>query len=826
MLPAALAAFVAGVFLLQQQAALPSRSLLAALALAAVVLAALVLRRRPRGSWPARRLGGAALLAASLAAGFAYAGWRAHERLEVALPQADEGRDIGLVGVVAGLPSVMERGQRFEFEVEQVLTAGVEVPPRLSLAWYGADAVVAPGERWTFTARLRRPHGTLNPGGFDLEGWLFERNLRAGGYVREQPAPRRLAPMVWSARAAVDRARAELRSRLQARVGGQALGGVLIALVLGDQRAIAEADWLLFNRTGISHLVSISGLHITMISGLAALVAGGLWRRSARTLAIAPAQTAAAIAAVVTAFGYCLLAGWGVPARRTFFMLLAVAVAAWLRLGTRPLATLGLAAAVVCLLDPWAVIAPGFWLSFGAVAAIMFTVAGRPDARAGRWPAWLREAGRVQLAVTLALVPLTAALFQQISVVSIAANAVAIPLVSLAVTPLALGAGLLVALPEPLASLAGAFLGVAHGLLVALHSLLTVLAAPSWASLPVPAPPAWVLALALAGVAWLLAPTGWPLRWAGAAWLLPMVVWPAARPGDGELWVTALDVGQGAAVLVESRNHVLLYDTGPRFSASADAGGRIVLPYLRWRGIDGIDLLVVSHLDSDHSGGAASVLSGTRVAAVLTSIDPAHPALLGAADVRRCQAGSRIDVGALRVDVLHPPPADAAPARAATNAASCVLRVELNRQRLLLTGDLPARQEAELVARERSLQADWLSVPHHGSRGSSSQALLDAVGPRWASVQAGYRNRFGHPDAQVLARYLARRVHVVRSDESGMAQWRFGGDGAVDLHRWRASAHRYWHDRPDRGASGEETPDGDDVVPAAGNILAEPAGPF
>jgi competence protein ComEC len=363
-------------------------------------------------------------------------------------------------------------------------------------------------------------------------------------------------------------------------------------------------------------------------------------------------------------------------------------------------------------------------------------------------------------------------------------------------------------------------------LLVALHAFLTVLAAPSWASLALPAPPVWALALALAGVAWLLAPPGWPLRWAGATWLLPMLLWPAARPAAGDLWVTALDVGQGMAVLVESKSHALLYDTGPRFSGSADAGGRIVLPYLRWRGIEALDLLVVSHLDSDHSGGARSVLRGVPVAAVLSSVDPSHPALLGADAVQRCEAGQQFDLGPLRVEVLRPPAAEYAQPRLATNAASCVLRLGLGRHRLLLTGDLPARGEAELAAREADLRVDWLSMPHHGSRSSSSDALLDAAAPAWASAQAGYRNRFGHPDAQVLARYMARGVHVVRSDESGMAQWRFAGDGAVEVHRWRASAHRYWNNRPGLGAPDKEA--FGDAEPAVdpGGMLAEPASPF
>jgi competence protein ComEC len=435
MLALALAAFVAGVFVLQQQSDLPGAMALGAAAVAALGFGVLALQaRRQVGESGERRFAGAVLLASAMVAGFVYAAWLAHVRLAVELAPAEEGRDVDVVGVIAGLPATTERGVRFEFAVEHVATAGVRVPPRISLAWYAADAVVAPGERWSFTVRLRRPHGSFNPGGFDLEAWLFERNLRAGGYVRDRPPARRLATMVYTAGSAIDRARADLRTRLQQRVGGERFGGVLIALVLGDQRAIAEADWQLFNRTGISHLVRISGLHITMISGLVALMVGAVWRRSRRGLALAPAQTAAAVAAVIAALGYCLLAGWGVPAQRTFFMLGTVAAALWLRLGTRPLTTLALAAVVVCLLDPWAVIAPGFWLSFGAVAAIMFTVGGRPRPRERRWRARLAEAGRIQVAVTLALAPLTVVLFQQIALVSILANVVAIPLVSLLVT--------------------------------------------------------------------------------------------------------------------------------------------------------------------------------------------------------------------------------------------------------------------------------------------------------------------------------------------------------------------------------------------------------
>jgi competence protein ComEC len=797
----ALAAFVAGVFLLQRQPELPTALALSLLAGAAAGCWAAALALAARASFACQdRIVAALAVAGAAFAGFAYAAAVAHVRMADELAFADEGRDVRVTGVIASLPAQLERGTRFEFVVEHVETPGVRLPSRIALAWYGADVRVRAAERWSLAVRLRRPHGALNPGGFDLEAWMLERNLRAIGYVRDGragEAPQRLDPTVWLPGPAIDRARQLLREAMQRRLAAERYGGVLIALVLGDQRAIAEADWALFNRTGISHLVSISGLHITMIAGLAALVVGALWRRSRRLLAFGSAQAAAAATAVAAALAYCLLAGWGVPAQRTFFMLATVAAALVLRRGLGPATTLALAAAVVCVLDPWAVIAPGFWLSFGAVAAIFLVMHGRAAARVEQgWRTRLADAARMQLAVTLALVPLTIVLFQQVSFVSPLANAVAIPLVSLAVTPLALVGAAFVLLPEPLASFAIPLFALAHWLFDMLTTALQALVVLPWASVPIAAPPPWALMLAVAGVLWLLAPPGWPLRWVGATWLLPLFVWPAPRPADGALWVTALDVGQGMAVLVEARDAVLLYDTGPRYTSAADAGERVILPYLRWRGIGRIDALVVSHLDGDHSGGAASILRALPVARVLTSIDPAHPTLAGAARIERCEAGQRIELGALEARVLHPLAADYERPGATTNALSCVLAVGMDSARVLLTGDIPAREEARLVARVDALAAPLASAPHHGSRHSSSAAFVQAARPRWVIVQAGYRNRFGHPDPGVVERYRQAGAQVARTDHAGAIQWRWRPDGAVEVEGWRLQHARYWHNRP------------------------------
>jgi competence protein ComEC len=638
--------------------------------------------------------------------------------------------------------------------------------------------------------RLQRPHGNANPGGFDYEAWLLEQGVRATGYVRAGDANARLDAFVPRFGTLVERSRAVLRDRILHALDGRRYAGVIVALVIGDQRGIDQSDWQVFNRTGIGHLISISGLHITMIAGLAALAMSSLWRRSFFTGAQLPlrlpAQKVAALAGALVALLYVLLAGFGVPAQRTLYMLAVVALALWLGRLSGITHVLCAALGVVVLLDPWAVLWPGFWLSFGAVAVILFGGHGRVGARASGLRASLALAARTQWSVTLGLVPLTMLLFGQVSLVSPLANAIAIPLVSFVVTPLALLGSLL---PAPVSCW---LLLAAHGVVAGLAAVLGWLSALPAAVWRAPAPQAWVFLLALGGTLWMLMPRGWPHRWAGAAAWLPLLLQLPGHPAAGDFRVTAFDVGQGMALLVETDGHRLLYDTGPGYAPGADAGSRVLLPYLRMRGIGTLDGMVLSHSDTDHTGGALAVLGEQQVGWVASSLDPGHPLVSAARRHLRCAAGQQWEWDGVRFEMLHPAASSYADPGLKANARSCTLRITNGRTAILLAGDIEAAQEAGLVRdRADNLRADVLLAPHHGSGTSSTAPFLQAVGPRVGVFQVGWRNRYRHPKKEVYERYGQLGIARLRTDELGAVTLDF--DGGVAYRAYRKEHARYWN---------------------------------
>ncbi|TAK90091.1 MAG: DNA internalization-related competence protein ComEC/Rec2 [Burkholderiaceae bacterium] len=796
-------AFVAGAWWLQQQAHLPVWAGWGCvlLLLIAALLGSLFSTRTGRTRIGAQFL----LVLCGFGLAFYWAAWRAETRLNERLPAALEQQDVWVQGVVVSLPNLTEHGVRFEFEVEHAWLRDqpIALPSHLGLGWYGHDSNeevsplpdIQPGQRWQLPLRLRRPHGNANPYTFDYEFFLLEQGIGATGYVRPaagDKTPRLLDVFVVTPTTVIERTRAHLRRTIYAALGEAEYAGVIVALVLGDQNAIPQEQWQLFSQTGITHLVSISGLHVTMVAGMFGWLAGFLWRRHPRAPLVLPAQKVAVAVAVLAALGYCLLAGWGVPAQRTFLMLLVVALALWSDRLTAAGDMLALAALLVVASDPWAVMAPGFWLSFAAVGLILWVtqrgpLESPPEPGAHRWRQQLREASRVQLAITLGLAPLTLLLFQQISVIGPVANALAIPLVSFLVTPLALlGAVVAEWLPQ--------LLWWAHALFAGLMAALTWLTQFPWAVWTAPTPPLWAVLLAVAASVCVVGP--FKFRWRGLAivgWLPLFLVQPT-HPQLGAVWLTAFDIGQGTAVLVETQTHRLLYDSGPQYSPDNDAGSRVLLPYLRARGIRALDTMMISHRDLDHSGGALSVLQSIEVAQTTSSLERDHPIVLASKQHLPCREGQHWQWDGVLFEVLHPDEATAMRTDLKPNAYSCVLKISSAGVTALLTGDIEAPQEKRLVEKYGAqLHSDLLLVPHHGSGTSSTDDFLAQVQPRVALFQLGYLNRYHHPKAVVWQRYDELQIERLRTDAAGalMAQW--SPQTPLQWQVYRSEHLRYWY---------------------------------
>ncbi|MEJ7931441.1 DNA internalization-related competence protein ComEC/Rec2, partial [Ramlibacter sp. AN1015] len=705
---AALLGWLAGTALqLQQQALWPAWAY-GACAAAALTLVVGALRWRCGG----RAAVFAVLLALAAAfAALALTGLRAVHYARSALPVALEARELELAGVVAAMPQRQAYAQRFLFEVESAQLAGASVPwaSPVVLSWFAYPGLQPPpalrvGERWRLRVRLKPPHGQVNPGGFDYELALWEQGVRATGYVRAgqgDAAPARLGD---SARFPVERLRQQVRDAIFERVQDEARAGVVAALVVGDQRAISRDDWDVFRATGVAHLMSISGLHVTLFAWAAAAVLRRTWRRSARLCLAVPAAHAAIAGGLLLAAAYAVFSGWGVPAQRTVWMLATITA---LRLAGLqwpwPMVWL-LVAAVVLAVDPWALLQPGFWLSFVAVGVLFAT--RRPAL--GKLTGLLRE----QAVITVALAPLTLFLFGQVSLVGLLANLVAVPWVTLVVTPLGLAGVLL----PPLWDAAGLAVALLGGVLRPMAQA----PAAVWTAA---VPPLALAVPALLGSVLLVVRVPWTLRALGVPLLLPALLWQPQRPAPGSFELLAADVGQGSAVLVRTARHSLLYDTGPRWGPDSEAGSRVLVPLLRAAG-ERLDAVVVSHRDSDHSGGAAAVLATQPSARLWSSVPSGDPVFAGRSS-ERCVAGRRWTWDGVGFEFLHPSDADFSAPRLRPNALSCVLRVSAAGRVALLAGDIERAQEQRLLAAERVVKQATVDV-----RSEQAQARAEQGGPQ------------------------------------------------------------------------------------------------
>ncbi|GKS69423.1 competence protein ComEC [Nitrosomonas sp. PY1] len=789
-----LLAFVLGAGLLQLQAELLSLQWL--WILLPVTLLCIGLWQYSNESAALIRLKQVMLWFIFFALGFFWATSYAHWRLADSLPAEWERKDIQVIGVIASLPQRHTHSVRFKFDIEHTLTEGAYVPKHISLSWYAhqespSDIVtlsqLKAGQRWQLTIRVKQPHGNANPHGYDYEAWALEHNIRATGYVRSSTFNKLLQSIVHHPKYWIEHLREAIQQRFEERLPNSPYVGILQTLATGDQSVIARDQWEALTRTGTVHLMAISGLHVTLVSGLTFALMLALWRRNTYLSLYLPARKAAIAGGLLVALGYVLLSGFAIPAQRAFWMLFAVAVAVWRGHMISPVTVLLWALFLVVLWDPWAIQSTSFWLSFGAIAIILWITVNRLDAIQG-WKQWFR----IQWAITLGLMPLLLGLFQQFSLVSPLANLIAIPFMSLVVIPLTL-LSTLPLLDQILLPLAHAVLSFGMTLIQWLSDIPDVM----WQQYM---PPLWAIFVAMIGIIWMLLPgsiglywfNGFPARWLGLIALLPLFTTPPSKPRNGELWLTVLDVGQGLSVVVRTANHNLLFDTGPNFG-EADSGSRIIVPYLRGEGIHQLDTLVISHADSDHSGGVLSVIKAIDVKAITSSLEIGHPLQQQFPDHARCSNGTIWEWDNVQFEWLHPSITAYNKVTGKTNDRSCVLKITSSHGSVLLPSDIGFKEEHALLNHfSEKLPATVLIAPHHGSNSSSSATFIRTVNPKLAIFPVGYQNRYSHPHPDVLMRYLNENIPSFRSDIHGAVLIRFA-DNHHSVDHWRALHKRYWH---------------------------------
>ena len=879
------AAFVAGVCLLQNQAALPplAPSLWAVFVL---LLAAIAVRALRPSQGKIATIGAFGLgFLLCFAVGFSWANWRAHDRLRPLLPSDLRWQDIVVEGRVDGLATIDRNAARFDFAIDKLVSPPRPLPAFKARISYRPHAgairlgEIRDGARLRLKVRIREPRSNFNPNGFDYAGWLFARKIRYGGYTRSGEENRLLAPG--------GGLRESLRARIAAAIPGSSARAIVAALAIGDRSGLSDSQWESMRRAGVVHLVSISAVHIGFVFGVAFLLCRLALLFLRRYFFIVKGQTVACLIALAAAGGYAALAGFQIPTQRALIMLAAgCAAALWGRRHSM-LMPFSLALFAVVAFDPWAVLSPGFWLSFFLAGVILILIRQGFDARSTIFPAasepplppsppppsvvykrlpdagvevflivdsesiggklryaaavalfrlraleWERQiwptllslatAGLLisilttaaaaafifsfliaslllrgnikryflfQILLAAGAIPLTFAFFGEGSIISPIANFFAIPAVGLA-------------LPFVLADvvLPGDFLWRAAAIpLAGFEWAIEKLSSPVWAAKFAPTPTPILFALAVGGALWLLAPVG-RLRWFGALPLCALAFVPPIAIAPGDATVATLDVGQGSAIVVRTANRTLVYGAGPR-RGKFDSGSEVVLPFLRGRGWQRIDALVVSHDDGDHSGGAESILRASPDAIFYSSLPTAKARNLSA-NAARCESGIGWRWDGIDFLFLHPSAADYRAERE-DNDMSCALLIRTRDSAALLTGDLSGEFEEELLARHPAVFADIrarrtiLLASHHGSKNSSRPKFARAVAPQTAIFSAGLCNTHGHPHPAVTDLF-GREIgaKIARTDRDGAVILHLGAPQKIETQRPRD--RRYWHIDLDR----------------------------
>ena len=697
--------------------------------------------------------------------------------LSSSLPDELIKKDLLVIGKVVSLPDKNQTRTRFVLDVEsyEYQNKKIKGPKRIRLNWYGQETEIHSGQLWKLLVRLKPAHGMQNPGGFDYEKWLFERGIRATGYVRNSENNRLLER---HNKFQINPLREQLKARIQSFLPDSQFRSLVLALSIGDKTEITESQWNVLTATGTNHLVAISGLHIGLVAGGVYFVFLYFLKRSRFILLRFPAHKAAAICALIAAFFYAMLAGFAIPTQRALVMIAVVMLGVLINRRFSFSKILSFALIAVLILDPFSALSTGFWLSFAAVAAILYAMQGRLKP-GGLWWQW----GRLQLIVSLALIPILLFTFQSFSIISPIANVLAVPWISFVTVPLVF-LGILFSFFDPIAK---GMMFLANESLTWLWQILEYLSAMEYSQWKQFTPQTWTLLPALLGILLIIAPKGFPARYLSIFFLLPLFLVKPDKLENNEFDFYLLDVGQGLSAVVQTRNHVLVFDTGPKFRSGFNSGEAVILPFLKKLAVEEIDVLVISHGDNDHIGGMDSILENITVNKILSGALSDTPQNIA----QSCLAGTNWQWDGVDFEVLHPKGDDFIDKR---NNGSCVLRVSIANQSVLLTGDIEKSAEEHLVqTSSEKIRANILVAPHHGSNTSSTEAFIQTVHPDWVLFPAGYVNRFKFPTKKVLKRYIDNDVEYMVTGEQGAIKVLFNQQIPLKPEGYRLNNRKFWH---------------------------------
>jgi len=709
--------------------------------------------------------------------GFIWAWQQAHWRLEHKLAIAIEDKTLMAEGYIASIPEPQIDGVRFEFFITQ-LKQDAQLwpsPGRVRLTWMNSPFSLNVGDKWQLQVRLKQPHGTMNPGGFDYEAWLFEHNIRATGYVRPS-IDNHLLNSRWF-HYPLDRLRQAIATHITQCLKQSNFTGFITALTVGVRDAVTPQQWQILRGTGTNHLIAIAGLHIGFVAGISFFLVNFIWRRLGNLILYIPAQQAAACAALIAAIFYSALAGFALPTQRAVIMIAVYLCSVLLRRNLPAWQALLLALLIILVVDPLAPLSSSFWLSFIAVAFIIYGINGRKNSLLG-WRQWLR----MQWIIAMGLIPLLLLFFQQVSLAGFIANMLAIPYVGFVVMPLSL-LGVLGWLIIP--SWSNSIFYLAGRAFALFWPVLQFIANITWLQWHTAIANGWLFLAAMIAVLLFLAPRGFPARWLGIFWFAPLMGWKPQTPPTNEVWFTLLDVGQGLATVIQTQHHLLVYDTGPKFNTDFDMGDSIVVPYLRSIGVAKVDMLVISHGDNDHIGGAQSVIAETQVQKIITSV----PEKFAPGSAQPCLQGQSWQWDGVNFKFLYPPVRQIN----LDNDSSCVLQISVGKQSLLLTGDIEHKSEHYLLQNEAEfLPANIIIAPHHGSISSSTPDFIKAVMPQYVLFPVGYLNRYHFPNPAVVMRYQQIGAKNYDTATAGAIRFQFNGISSILPPACYRLSHRYF----------------------------------